>query len=100
MKYLLDTHILLWALQDNPKLNHQARDIIVNLENELIFSVTSIWEVAIKFKKDNQILEPNLFYQLLLQNQYTQLDIKAYHTLAIKELPNIHKDPFDKILIT
>lgn len=42
MKYLLDTHILLWAVEDNPKLSQKARQIIENTDNELLFSVVSI----------------------------------------------------------
>lgn len=99
MQYLLDTHILLWVVQNHPRLNDTVKDIIIDQNNAIFFSVASIWEVAIKYKNGGDILEPNLFYQTLLKNKFAQLNINANHTLLIKDLPLIHKDPFDRILI-
>lgn len=65
MKYLLDTHILLWALKNSPRLSPYAKEIISNPNNELWFSSASIWEMAIKLNsekvKDNELIEPILF---------------------------------------
>ena len=81
MRYLLDTYILLWALQNNPKLSRQAKDIITNPNNELWFSSASIWEVAIKLSsgkvKDDELIDPDLLYQTLLQENYQELTING-----------------------
>ncbi|WP_066801784.1 type II toxin-antitoxin system VapC family toxin [Moraxella oblonga] len=102
MNYLLDTHIALWLIQNHEKLNKEAKSILLNPQNKIWFSVVNIWEMSIKHKKGDaqkEIIEPNLFYQSLLERNYKQLDINAYHTLAVKDLPLIHKDPFDRMLI-
>ena len=104
MRYLLDTHILLWALQNSPKLSRQAKDIITNPNNELWFSSASIWEVAIKLSsgkvKDDELIDPDLLYQTLLQENYQELAINGTHSSEVGRLPFIHKDPFDRMLIT
>ena len=101
MRYLLDTHILLWALQNNPKLTSAARNIIIDPNNTLFFSVASIWEIAIKvgqgYVKD--LIEPKLFYQTLVANDYTELPIHSDHAAKVMQLPMIHKDPFDRMII-
>lgn len=101
MKYLLDTHILLWAACDHPHLSQTARDIIGNQDNELLFSAASIWEVAIKSSlgRADFNLNPALLRRALLDNAYTELPISSQHAAATANLPNIHKDPFDRILI-
>lgn len=103
MRYLLDTHILLWALQNNPKLSKQAKDIITNPNNELWFSSASIWEVAIKLSsgkvKDDELIDPDLLYQTLLQENYQELTINGTHSSEVGRLPFIHRDPFDRMLI-
>ena len=101
MKYLLDTHILLWAAADSPRLSVKARDIINNNGNELLFSPVSIWEIAIKAglgRKDFTV-NPNLFRRLLLDNGYIELAVSSLHAAATASLPDIHKDPFDRMLV-
>ncbi|MFC0820195.1 type II toxin-antitoxin system VapC family toxin [Moraxella marmotae] len=103
MKYLLDTHILLWALTNSPKLGDKAKDIISNYDNELWFSSASVWEIAIKISsgkvKDDELIEPDLFYQTLLQEGYQELTINSMHSNQVRFMPFIHKDPFDRMLI-
>jgi len=98
MKCLLDTHILLWAAADNlPK----AAKKYFSDENELYFSPASIWEIVIKralCRNDFQI-DPGAFHAGLLSAGYKELPITARHTLTVESLPEIHKDPFDRILI-
>lgn len=56
MKLLLDTHIILWTLDDNPKLSGYARDLIMDAKNDIYFSAASVWETTIKYMAKNTIL--------------------------------------------
>jgi PIN domain nuclease of toxin-antitoxin system len=101
MKLLLDTHLLLWAAGEPKRLSKQARTLIDNPENELLFSAASLWEVAIKrglgredFKVDTRLLRRGL-----LDNGYSELPIISDHVVATESLPPIHKDPFDRVLV-
>lgn len=101
MKYLLDTHILLWAVEDSPKLSQKARQIIDNPENELLFSVVSIWEIAIKVGrgKDDFSFDPNILCRVLLDADYLEIPVLGHHVPFVQHLPDIHKDFFDRLLI-
>ena len=99
MKYLLDTHILLWAsigrLPD-------AANIYFADENELYFSSASIWEIVIKHslhRSDFQIV-PTEFYRSLISAGYIELPVTARHAITVETLPDFHKDPFDRIIIS
>lgn len=101
MKLLLDTHLLLWAAGEPRRLSKQARTLINDPDNELLFSAANLWEVAIKrglgredFKVDARILRRSL-----LDNGYMELPINSNHVVATESLPPIHKDPFDRILV-
>jgi PIN domain nuclease of toxin-antitoxin system len=101
VKLLLDTHLLLWAAADDPALPHEARLAIEDVENTLFFSVASIWEIVIKsalgrddFKIDARVLRRNL-----LDAGYEELPIEAPHTFEVAQLPPLHRDPFDRVLI-
>ena len=99
MRYLLDTHILLWAAID--RLPKKAIPYFSE-ENELYFSPASIWEVVIKsaLKRDDFRIDVNEFYYALLSAGYKELPVTSKHTLAIASLPDIHKDPFDRLLLS
>lgn len=101
MKLLLDTHLLLWAADNIERVPTGARTLMADLGNELLFSVASIWEIAIKrglnrpdFQVDARILRRGL-----IDNGYRELPILSEHVVAIDNLPSIHKDPFDRLLI-
>jgi PIN domain nuclease of toxin-antitoxin system len=98
MKLLIDTHLLLWAAADI--LPKKAVPYFTNDENQLFFSSASIWEVIIKKSLDRpdfQIEPPELYWGLL-NNGYTELCISSHHVLFVADLPQIHKDLFDRIL--
>ncbi|RYG30602.1 MAG: type II toxin-antitoxin system VapC family toxin [Chitinophagaceae bacterium] len=104
MKYLLDTHILIWALTDNPKLNSAVKAILTDDTNELFLSTESIREIILKAKIGKLALPigiDNLLYEL--QNEYgiRQLTLKPNHLkqLYLLETPSYHKYPFDHLLI-
>ncbi len=101
MKFLLDTHLLLWAAGEPRRLSKQARALIDNPDNELLFSAASLWEVAIKRglgRKDFKV-DARLLRRGLLDNEYRELPIISDHVVATESLPLIHRDPFDRILV-
>jgi PIN domain nuclease of toxin-antitoxin system len=101
VKFLLDTHLLLWAAGEPRRLSKQARSLIDNPDHQLLFSAASLWEVAIKRglgRKDFKV-DPRLLRRGLLDNGYSELPILSDHVVALDSLPPIHKDPFDRILV-
>jgi PIN domain nuclease of toxin-antitoxin system len=101
MKLLLDTHLLLWLAATPKKLSKKARTFIDDQNNELFFSAASIWEVAIKqaLGREDFIVDAHLLRRGLLDNGYSELPILSDHAVAVNSLPDIHKDPFDRMLI-
>jgi len=98
---LLDTHLLLWAVGEPGRLSRDARSLLEDLENQLVFSVASLWEIAIKRglgRPDFQV-DPRLLRRGLTDNGYRELAITAEHALQVDSLPPIHKDPFDRMLV-
>jgi PIN domain nuclease of toxin-antitoxin system len=101
MKLLLDTHILLWAAQGVEHLPLDAQTLMNDPENELLFSVASLWEIVIKcgLGREDFKVDPRLLRRSLLDNDYHELPILSMHAVAIDALPPIHKDPLDRMLI-
>lgn len=101
MKLLLDTHLLIWAAESIERLPIGARALMANPENELLFSVASIWEIAIKrgLNRPDFQVDARMLRRGLIDNGYCELPILSGHAVAIDALPPIHKDPFDRLLI-
>ncbi len=101
MKLLLDTHLLLWAAGEPRRLSKQARALINDPDNELLFSAASLWEVAIKrgLGREDFRVDARLLRRGLLDNGYSELPIISDHVVATESLPLIHKDPFDRVLV-
>ena len=101
MKLLLDKHLLLWAAGEPRRLSKQARALINDPDNELLFSAASLWEVAIKrgLGREDFRVDARLLRRGLLDNGYSDLPIISDHVVATESLPLIHKDPFDRILV-
>jgi len=99
LKYLIDTHLLIWAANDT--LPKEALPYFLNKDNKLFFSSASIWEVVIKngLNHPDFQINPDVLYCGLLDNDYTELSITSIHSLLVAHLKSIHKDPFDRILI-
>lgn len=104
MKYLLDTHTLIWSILDNEKLSPEVRNIIENPKNEIFVSGISFWEIAIKaqlgkfiFGGINIILIPNIAKDY----GFNIISPDSYDFITYGELPQVegHKDPFDRMLI-
>lgn len=101
MKLLLDTQLLLWAAGTPQRLSRQARPLLEDPANELLFSPVSLWEIAIKRglgRTDFQI-DARVLRRGLLDNGYVELPLTGEHAVAIEGLPPLHKDPFDRILV-
>lgn len=104
MKYLLDTHVIMWALIDSPKLSKEVKQILFNNDNTIYYSTVSAWEVEIKhLKRENFKLSGKQLCFLCDQNYVLNLPIQNKH---VEELENInkekdtkHNDPFDKMLL-
>lgn len=101
MKFLLDTHLLLWAAAMPERLSPAAREIFDDAASEIVFSVGSIWEVAIKngLGRADFRVDPRLLRQEFLGAGYQELTITGLHAAGIDALPPIHKDPFDRLLV-
>ncbi len=99
MKLLLDTHILLWAATGT--LPKEAELLVVDGDNTLYFSPASIWEIGIKksLGRSDFKVDPEVLRRGLLDNQYQELPITSLHALAVNDLPPLHKDPFDRMLL-
>jgi PIN domain nuclease of toxin-antitoxin system len=101
VKLLLDTHLLLWAANEPKRLPKAARVLIEDLENDLLFSAASMWEITIKCSlgREDFRVNPRLLRRGLLDNGYTELPITGEHAINVDHLPSTHKDPFDRILV-
>lgn len=98
MSLLLDTHILLWWLSDDPLLPAEARGAISSPDNEVMVSAAAVWEIAIQ-KAVGRLEAPDDLLEALITNDLQTLEIKASHALQAGGLPPHHSDPFDRIMI-
>lgn len=100
MRLLLDTHILLWAAADRDRVPAPVAEMLVDPQNTLHFSPASLWEVGIKrLKFPGFHVHPSDLAQNLLANGYVELPITGRHAIATADLPMLHHDPFDRIMI-
>lgn len=102
MRLLLDTHTLLWFAQGIEKLSSPVRELLIDANNELLFSVASIWEMQIKIQLGKLKLDlplPDLIENQKQTNNLQILPIELAHIWSLEGLPNHHRDPFDRILI-
>lgn len=101
MNLLLNTHLLLWAASEPKRLSAKARALLLNPANHLVFSSASLWEVSIKnrIERPDFNVDPRRLWRTLLVNGYRELPITSEHTVAVNDLPPLHKDPFDRILV-
>ena len=104
-EYLLDTHIVLWSLLDNTKVNNHIKKIMLNPENEIYYSIASMWEVQIKHSLDKIPISGIDFMHYCEQAGYHKLPIDDLHIVELAKLKRneaapVHNDPFDRILIS
>lgn len=101
MKFLPDTHLLVWSAVEQHRTPATARAILEDANSELFFSAVSFWEIAIKrgLNRPDFQLDPGLLYRALLSYGYRELPLKTEHALTLLSLPPIHKDLFDRMLV-
>ena len=101
MNFLLDTHVLLWAAGQPEKLSRKTRSLLSDPSNSLLFSAVSLWEVVIKqtIGRDDFKVDPRLLRRGLLDNGYGEIAVTSAHALAVEDLPPLHRDPFDRMLL-
>ena len=103
MRVLLDTHTFLWWIDDNPVLSGVARDILADSQNEIFISAATGWEIAIKSALGRLSVEgdPERFFpEQMTLNSFQALPIEMSHALHTFHLPDHHRDPFDRLLIS
>ena len=98
MRILLDTHIYLWWLQDHPKLSKNARGKIVSA-TEVYVSSASIWEASIKAGMGKLDVDVNALVAEIENSGFQELPVTARHAAMVMQLADVHRDPFDRILI-
>jgi PIN domain nuclease of toxin-antitoxin system len=98
---LLDTQLLLWAMNEPDRLPRAARALLTQENNTLLFSPASLWEVAIKnrLRRDDFQVDPRVLKRGLLDGGYAELPITSEHAINVGALPMLHRDPFDRILL-
>ena len=98
MRLLLDTHVLLWALNDPISLKPQARSLI-DAADDVFVSSASFWELAIKASQGKLAVDLNRLQSLTLASGFQPLVVTWVHALAVSGLPRLHGDPFDRMLV-
>ena len=97
-QYLLDTHVALWWLEDPTKLAPRVQDIIADKSNELFISSVSFWEMAIK-NEIGKLTIPHNIMACYAAEKIQMLNLSPAEALSVADLPKLHSDPFDRMLI-
>jgi PIN domain nuclease of toxin-antitoxin system len=98
---LLDTHVALWAIQDNAALPSSAREIILSPTNTIYVSTATLWEISIKFSlgRGDMPIDAREALTYFREAGYRILPIEPEHVVEVQSLPAHHKDPFDRLLV-
>ena len=102
MRYLLDTHVALWLFEGNKKLSRIAQNIISGAENEIYVNIVSVWEVAIKVSLNKLDFGggSEAFLSAIEANYIDLLGVSGAYVKIAEKLPFIHRDPFDRMIIS
>jgi PIN domain nuclease of toxin-antitoxin system len=98
MRLLLDTHVYIWAVMDDRKLTKAARKLILDADDVFVSSA-SIWEASIKAGLGKLDADVNLLVSEIDASGFTELPVRAVHAAMVRDLPDIHRDPFDRLLV-
>ncbi len=101
-RYLVDTHVWLWIQSDPDRLREETREIVQDVRNSLLFSAASAWEIAIKYRLGKlQLPEAPASYvpDRMRRSGTSPLPVDHAHVLRTAELPDHHRDPFDRVLV-
>jgi PIN domain nuclease of toxin-antitoxin system len=101
MNILLDTHAAIWFFEDDKRLSKSAIDAIYNLENMIYVSIASVWEAGIKISTGKLNFDDGIngFIETVYKNEFSLLEITPEHIKRVTELPFIHRDPFDRMMV-
>ena len=101
MHLLLDTHLLIWAMGSPQRLPSGLADMLEDPAHMPLFSVASLWELVIKqaLNRPGFNVQPGLLRRALLEGGWQELPVNANHVLAVADLPPLHRDPFDRLLL-
>ena len=99
MRLLLDTNVLLWWLSDHSGLSSRAREMIADPGNDILVSSASVWEVAIKAALGRIEVELDDLEEAILRSGFQPLVIGFRHAVRVGRLPDVHRDPFDRMLV-
>ncbi len=98
MNILLDTHVVLWWLADDPQLSREARSAIADPDNTVFLSAVVVWEIRIK-QAIGKLEIPSDFADVLAGQPFSELPVTVEHANALAGLPVLHRDPFDRMLV-
>jgi PIN domain nuclease of toxin-antitoxin system len=98
VRLLLDTHVLLWLMEDSPRLSRQARALMQDA-GEVYVSSASIWEIAIKWRIGKIQEDPGVVVDHLERSGLRDIQVTNRHAVAAGRLPLLHHDPFDRLLV-
>ena len=101
MKLLIDTHLILWAALEPDRLPARAEALLNDRDNVLLFSVVSLWEIAIKqaLGREDFEVDAHKLRRQLSNHGYEELPVFGEHALAVAGMPRLHGDPFDRLLL-
>jgi PIN domain nuclease of toxin-antitoxin system len=102
VRFVLDTHTFLWFIMGNEQLPQPTRAVIANMDHEIYLSIASLWEIAIKVSLGKLTLHKpfaELIPEQLRINELQILPINLNDLISVTQLPFIHRDPFDRLLI-
>ena len=99
MRLLIDTHVLLWTLLEPERLNPRAHELLVDPEHEVLASIASLWEIAVKKRAGKLHAELGLVIEGIAEQGFVRLGLEDAHLQALLGLPLHHRDPFDHLLI-
>ena len=101
MKYLLDTHIVLWLAENSPRLSDEAKAILLDESKAKAVSIASCWEVSIKLSLGKLDLDGGTreFFHILRENGFKLLQVEEEYLASLETLSFYHRDPFDRLII-
>ncbi len=99
MRLLIDTHVLLWSLLEPERLSARAHDVLADPAHEILVSIASLWEIAIKKRTGKLHAEMSLIIDGIAAQDFTRIGLDEAHLQALLGLPFHHRDPFDHLLI-
>jgi PIN domain nuclease of toxin-antitoxin system len=101
MRLLLDTHAFLWAISDDPRLGSMSRELVAERAEAVTFSLVSLWEIAIKHSlgRGDMPISAGQALAWMEASRFEPLTVAAKHILTLEQLPQHHRDPFDRLLV-